>query len=519
MSLSLVAKTFSRVNRAASSINPFALVRKQEMAEMLVHIEQLEESLSSHSVGHWVTAAELNLSGDSRWKKIREQAMAGWAADGVVKRICDHYTEWGLAGGIRHSTNSSAGWAEATIKRLWPEGLFQFYTDYMFYFCIMGELYFLPKFDGIRQLIGYELISPLEVINVYEDAASGKIFFDRQWQETNVSKSNRDGTLDVTLNNKRQAYSSDEVFIIKWNSTANRGLPFVQPIIHWTMIYNEWLKDRAITNRMRSFAFLKRTLKSHPGVAKLKADSFSSQLMKSDSYVPGRNDQYGYGYKAEKMPTGGILTEDEGTEWDTITFPIQGDDASPDGHAFRQQVCALTGIPEALLFSDDKSKLDAADSRVESLVRKIEYYREMFTNHINAILHHCRNVELVRSKNIKVALAGRRVNTRVHLHFKPAAVGERRFVTEDLNKAMIGGQISRQTAMEVSPFVTDPDIEEERIKSEYGNEMNTEFLDRIGTAKSNRDDEDTDNKKKSKDEDAGTRTKKRVNKNKGGGEK
>jgi len=519
MSQSLVVKTFSQVQRGVSSINPFRILRKQDISEMLAKIESLEESLSSASIGHWVTAAELNLSGDGRWKKIREQAMAGWAADGVVKRIHDKYIEWALAGGVRYSTNSDAGWVDATIKRLWPDGFFQFFTDYLFYFTIMGELYFLPKFNGIRQLVGYELISPLEVLNVYKDAATGKIFFNRMWQETNVVKSSGGETLDVTFNNKRQAYSSDEVFIIKWNSSANRGLPFVHPIVHWVMVYNEWLKDRAITNRMRSYAFLKRKLNAHAGVAKVKADQFASQQMKTTSYVPGRSDQYGFGYKVEKMPTGGILTEDADTEWDTISFNIQGDDASPDGHAFRQQVCALTGIPEALLFNDDKSKLDAADSRVESLVRKIEYYREMFTGHINAILQHCRNVELVQSNRLEVSLAGRRVNTRVHLHFKPAAVGERRFVTEDLNKAMVGGQISRRTAMEISPFVTDPEVEEERIKAEYGDEMNTEFLDRLGTAKSNRDDEDTDNKKKSKDEDAGTRSKKRVIKKKGAGEK
>lgn len=515
----MVARTYLRAAQGVSSIVPFRVIPNQAINEMLVHIERLEESLSSHSMSGWITSAERNLSGDARWKRIREQAMAGWAAEGVLKRIPDNYTEWALAGGVRYSTNSDAGWAESTIKRLWPEGLFSFFTDYMFYFCIMGELYFLPKFNGIRQLVGYELISPLEVLNVYEDAATGKIFFDRHWEETYVSKSEGGETLDVSREYKRRAYSSDEVFIIKWNSSADRGLPFVHPVVHWVIVYNEWLKDRAITNRMRSFAFLKRTLKTHSGVAQQKANQFASELMKNTSYVPGRSDQYGYGYKAEKMPTGGILTQDGNTEWDTISFPIQGDDASPDGHAFRQQVCALTGIPEALLFSDDKSKLDAADSRVESLVRKIEYYREMFTEHVNAILQHCRNVELVQSNRLEVSLAGRRVSTRVHLHFKPAAVGERRFVTEDLNKAMVGGQISRRTAMEVSPFVIDPEIEEERIKSERSDEMNNEFLDRIGTAKSNRDDEDTDNKKKSKDEDAGTRKKKRVTSKKGAGEK
>lgn len=521
----MVAKAFSRVAHGAyliSSINPYALVRKQDINEMVavIELQQLEESLASHSTGRWITAAEVKLSGDARWKRIREQAMAGWATDGVIKRIPDKYTEWALAGGVRHSTNSDAGWAEATINRLWPEGLFQFFTDYLFYFCIMGELYFLPKFNGIRQLVGYELISPLEVINVYEDAATKKIFFDRQWQETSVQKLDGGETLDVRLNNKRKAYSSDEVFVIKWNSTANRGLPFVHPIVHWVMIYNEWLKDRAITNRMRSFAFLKRKLTGgHSGTAITKADLLSSQLMKTASYVPGRSDQYGYGYKKEKMPAGGILTEDANTEWDTISFDIQGDDASPDGHAFRQQVCALTGIPEALLFSDDKSKLDAADSRIESLVRKIEYYREMFADHLNAILQHCRNVELVQSNKLDVVLAGRRVDTRVHLHFKPAAVGERRFVTEDLNKAMIGGQISRLTAMEVSPFVVDPKIEEERIRAEYGDEMGTEFLDRIGAAKSNRDDEDTDNIKKKGDEETGKRGKERDTAKKGAGEK
>jgi len=512
---------FSGVTHGVSSINPFALVRKQNINEMLAEIERLEhleESFSSHSMGNWVTAAEIGTSGDGRWKRIREQAMAGWAADGVVKRIHDQYSEWALAGGIRYTTNSNAGWAESTINRLWPQGLFQFFTDYLLYFCIMGELYFLPKFDGVRRLVGYELISPLEVTDVYKDTTSGKLYFKRQWQDTSVSM-NGGETLNVTMSSNRRVYSSDEVFIIKWNSTANRGLPFVHPIIHWIMVYNEWLKDRAITNRIRSFAFLKRKLNSHAGVAKVKADQFSSQMMKTKSYVPGRSDQFGYGYKVEKMPTGGILTEDANVEWSTISFPIQGDDASPDGHAFRQQVCALTGIPEALLFSDDKSKLDAADSRVESLVRKIEFYREMFQGHLNAILNHCRNVELVRSNNIAVSISGRRVDTKVYLHFKPAAVGERRFVTEDLNKGMIGGQISRQTAMEISPFVVDPEVEEKRIRAEYGDEMNTKFLDRIGSAKSNRDDEDTDTKKKQKDENAGIRTQKRVTKKNGGGEK
>lgn len=504
--------------RRVASINPFTIVRKSEYEGLYLAMSQMQESLSSIGGDGWFTAAETNVSGDARWKRLKEQAMAAHSADSVVTRILEIYEEHCLAGGIRYSTDSDAGWVTATLRRLFPRGLFQFFGEYLFMWGIMGELYFLPQLDAYRRVIGYKLISPLEVIEVHEDVLDDVLYFRRQWQDERVSRDASQEVIEYETRQRARVYNSNEVVIIKWNSAGHRGIPFVSPLLPWVLIYNEWLKDRAIANRIRGFAYLKRTIKKHGGSAKAIADQFSSQLMKSASYQPMSHTQFGYGYKAEKMPTGGIVTCDDYTDYEPLQFNIQGDDASPDGHAFRQQICARSGIPEALLFTDDKSKLDTASATVESFVRKIEYIRDMFHHHLNSILNHCRRIELLDSENISVRLAGRRVSTDIKLHFKPAAVGERRFVTEDLNKAMSGGQISRQTAREIGPFSADPEEEERRIRAESKDELNTEFLDRIAPMKDNREDEDTDFKKKQKDSDAGIRDKERDQKGKTGAE-
>jgi len=486
---------------------------------MMRAVNDLEESLASASATQWQYTGSANFkisdSTSHKWSRIKENALAGWIADTVIKRVADIFTEWCLAGDIRYSSKADAGWVAATVRRLFPDGFFNFFVEYIFHWAILGEFYFLPKFDGIGRLTSYELVSPLEVTQVEHDDDSS-VYARREWIGQRITV--EDDNININANSNRRVYSNREMVMIKWNSSADRGLPFVHQLVAWIMVYNEWLKDRAITNRMRSFAFLKRTIDAHSGVAKTKADQFSSDLMHDESYKPGRHDQYGYGYKKEKMPTGGILTCDANENWEPITFPIQGDDASPDGHAFRQQCCNLTGIPEALLYGGEGAKLDTADSRVESFVRKIEFIRTMFVKDVNAILDHCRKVELVYSDNISVSNAGRRVDTRLNFHFKPAAVGERRFVTEDLNKSMIAGTVSRYTAMQISPFVSDPDEEEKRIQSESGSELGKGFLDRISTGQSNRDDEDADIKKKQKDAAVGTRGKERDTRNTSGEE-
>lgn len=504
--------------KSLRSINPlnYRIMKVDDLAELAGTVARLRESLAAATSTGWLYTGSSDFNvGDSRsnkWRKIKEQSLAGWAADTAVKRVTDIFTEWCLAGNIRFTTAANAGWLASTMRKLFPYGLSNFFSDYIFHWAIFGELYFLPKLDLMRRLVSYELISPLEIEQVEHDKDKETIYISRVWYENIIEVDASSGTIMKRMEQRRQVYTNKDVVIIKWNSSADRGLPFVHQLVAWTLIYNEWLKDRAITNRMRSFAYLHRKIQGHAGTAKTKADQFSSQLMHSESYQPGRHDQYGYGFKKEKMPTGGILTSDQYTEWDTINFPIQGDDASPDGHAFRQQCCNLTGIPEALLFGGERAKLDVADSRVESFVRKVEVLRLVFEEHLNGILDHCRNVELGRTR--------RQVNTEIKLYFKPAAVGERRFFADDANKSIIGGHLSRRTAMEMSPFVTDPDDEERRIRAESKDELTQSFLNRLskgGTA-SNRDDEDSDFKKKQKDSDAGTRGQEYTTKKKTGEE-
>jgi len=496
-----LAQTLSLV---LASINPLAhlqVVRKDDLVGTLEYMNDLRESLYSASAGKWMTAADIDDTADSRWRRIQQQAMAAYVADTVVKRIIDIYTEWCLAGGIRHNVSSDAGWAAATVKRLWPNGFFDFFGQVLFYWGIFGEFYFKPKLSSFG-LFGYDLITPLEVVDMRQDTISDIVYFQRQWNDYSIDGSTNE--MLITAINNREVYNSNECLVAKWNSPGNRGIPFVHPIIAWILMYNDWLKDRAVANRMRSFAYLKRKILKPSGPTKVIADQFSSQLMKRDNYQPGRHDQFGYGYKIEKMPTGGVLTCDAYTDWEALNFQIQGDDASPDGHSFRQQVCALSGIPESLLFGSEDARLDASDSRIESFTKKVEYLRTMFSQLVNDILSHCKDVELVRHNNYAVRSAGRRVSTRISFSFKPANAGERRFFADDALKSMSGGFLSRESAIEMSPFIGDPDIEEQRIRKEHNDELTQSFLDRTAPS-GNRDDEDADLKKKQKDGDAGTR--------------
>ena len=499
-----LAQVLSLPQTVSRAINPYALVRKDAIKEAVRHIGDLQEALRSSSAGQWITAADVDDTGDNRWRRMQQQAMAAYVADTVVKRVIDIYGEWCLGGGIRYNVGSDAGWAVATVKRLWPNGFFDFFGKVLFYWGIFGEFYFQPKFSWLG-LSGYELISPLEVVDMRQDTFTDLVYFQRQWNEYLIDDSSGE-MLTTTINNRR-VYNSNECLVIKWNSPSNRGIPFVHPIIAWILMYNEWLKDRALANRMRSFAYLIRKILKPSGTSKVIADQFASQLMKTTNYQPGRVDQYGYGYRQQKMPTGGILTCDAYTEWEALNFTVGGDDASPDGHAFRQQVCALSGVPEALLFGGEKAKLDTSDSRIESFTKKIEYLRTMFTEVVNDILAHCRQVELVNSGNAVVQSAGRRVSSKITFSFKPASAGERRFFADDATKSMAAGFMSRQTAIEMSPFNTDPEMEEERIRKESKQELTQSFLDRIAASKlqDNRDDENADLKKKQKDGQVGIR--------------
>lgn len=513
MAKSLAQTLFSPLT-ALIQTNPYALVRKSDMAKVLEDNNNLQESLYSASAGQWITAAEVDDTADSRWRRIQQQAMAAYVADSVIKRIIDIYVEWCLAGGIRYSVSSDAGWASATIKRLWPNGFFDFFGQILFYWGIFGEFYFKPNLS-IFGLDTYDLISPLEVVDMRQDTISKLVYFQRQWNEYQIDGSTGEMLIDISTH--RRVYNSNECMVVKWNSPGNRGIPFVHPTIAWILMYNEWLKDRALANKMRSFAYLIKKITKPSGSAKVIADQFQSQLMKTTSYQSGSHTQYGYGYRKEKMPTGGILTCDAYTDWEALNFQIQGDDASPDGHAFRQQTCALTGIPESLLFGSEDARLDTSDSRIESFTKKIEYLRTTFGQLVNDILVHCRQVELIQNQSYAVRAAGRRVSTRVSFSFKPANAGERRFFADDATKSMAGGFLSRKSALEMSPFVGDPELEEKRIKEEANDDLTQSFLDRVAPD-SNRDDENADLLKKQKDAAGGVRGQEYSQKKKTGAE-
>lgn len=484
--------------RTISAIRDYRLIHRDAIESVV----QLSESLIAISSGNnWVSASETSVSGDYRWKRAKQNTLSAWAADPATRRAVEIYARWALAGGVRIMKDKNHGWSAATVRRLFPNGLFQFVTDYMFHFFVYGELFFYPIFNDLGIIDRYELISPLEVLDVKQNTINKKIYFTRRWREEQVSISSNGQTLDIGSESKQRAYSSDEVCIIKWNSTDNRGLPFLYPIVVWAAMYSEWLKDRAVANNMRSFAYLKRKINQHSGTALKKANEYQSQLMRGTNYVAGRADQHGFGLTRQKMPKGGILICDMNEDWEPINFKIQGDDAAPDGHAIRQQICALTGIPEALLFTDDSAKLDISDARVESFSRDIEYVRSMLNFHLDGILKHCRELETRTSIQVT-----RSISTTVRLQWKPAAVGERRFYTEDAVKGFGSGQISRRTAMEMNPNVSDPDLEEERIREEQNDGITPDFLDRVAAIKSSsRDDEDSDMKAKEKEAAAGKR--------------
>ena len=482
----------------ASLIKNYTIVRKDAIQEVI----KVTEALMSMSSGdNWISASEASLSGDIRWKRAKLNTLSAWAADPAIARAVSIYARWCLAGGVRATVYKERAWSSATIKRLFPNGLFQFVMDYVFHYFVYGELYFYPIFNSLGIIDRFELISPIEVLDVRQDAATQILYFTRRWTDEAVSISGNGKTLDILPSHSQQVYSSNEVCIIKWNSTDNRGMPFLYPIIVWAAMYAEWLKDRAVANNMRSFAYLKHKINQPAGTAKVKADQFASQMMRTSSYVAGRSDQFGYGVKKQKMPKGGILTYGMDEDWDALNFQVGGDDAAPDGHAIRQQICALTGIPEALLFTDDSSRLDISDARVESFSRDIEFVRSMLNFHLDGILAHCRRYELLMQNRMST----RMISTQAGLQFKPAAVGERRFYTDDAVKAMSSGQISRRTAMEMNPNVIDPEIEEARIREERNDGVTEEFLDRIAPITSNRDDEDEDMKNKQKETTSGKR--------------
>lgn len=486
------------LRRMTSFLTNYAVVRKDAIAEAI----RLNEALMSTSSGdHWISASEVSLSGDARWNRAKKNTLSAWAADPAIARAVTIYARWCLAGGVRVTKSQERAWAAATLKRLFPDGLFQFVMDYVFHYFVYGELYFKPTFNLLGTIDSFELIPPIEVLDVRQNAATKILYFTRNWSDESVSISNDGETLDIHPSYNRKAYSSDEVCVIKWNSTDNRGMPFLYPVIVWAAMYAEWLKDRAVANNMRSFAYLKRKINQNAGTAKVKADQFSSEMMTRGSYTAGRSDQFGYGLKKQKMPKGGILTCSMDEDWEALNFQVGGDDAAPDGKAIRQQICALTGIPEALLFTADTSRLDISDARVESFSRDIEFVRSMLNFHLEGILAHCRRLELLMQGRVSV----RTISTQVGLQFKPAAVGERRFFTDDAVKAMSSGQMSRRTAMEMNPNVLDPDVEEERIREEHTDDMTQEFLDRVAAIKSNRDDEDGDLKNKQKETVSGKR--------------
>lgn len=104
---------------------------------------------------------------------------------------------------------------------------------------------------------------------------------------------------------------------------ATRGESDLLPILPWARRYAEWLRDRVVFNRLRN---------QLAGVV---------VKLEDDSKVEAKRKQY-----EVNPPIGGAVTVvGKGEE---ITFPaasLQGDDATPDGHALRLAVAAGANVP------------------------------------------------------------------------------------------------------------------------------------------------------------------------------
>jgi hypothetical protein len=166
------------------------------------------------------------------------------------------------------------------------------------------------------------------------------------------------------------------------DSDIKRGRTILEPILRHTRMYDDWMKDRLVLNKVRSALAVVRVVNGTPNQIK------SIQMA-------NRSDRAGAaGLNRQKTwRPGTIITAPPGVDYKMLSANINATDAAQDGRNILLAMAVGVGFPD-MYMTGDWQKTNFASSAVAQnpFIRECEDQQDFFEPHIEDIIEQVFNV-------------------------------------------------------------------------------------------------------------------------------
>lgn len=152
------------------------------------------------------------------------------------------------------------------------------------------------------------------------------------------------------------------------DSDVKRGRSVLEPILKYATMYENWLSDRMILNKVRTAVALVRTVEGTPTQVR----SIRNQQQDTDNPNKER--------RQKMLRPGTIITASPGVKYEMLSANINAADAAQDGHNVLLSIAAGIGFPEMFLTGDfSNANYSSSLTAQNPFVREFEDYQDLFT--------------------------------------------------------------------------------------------------------------------------------------------
>lgn len=160
------------------------------------------------------------------------------------------------------------------------------------------------------------------------------------------------------------------------DSDIKRGRTILEPILRPTKMYDDWIKDRLVLNKVRSALAVVRTVNGTPNQIKMIQNANRGE----------KAARAGYNRQKTWRP-GTIITAAPGVDYKMLSANINASDAKEDGRSILLTMAVGVGFPEMYMTGDFSSTNFASSSTAQNpFVRECEDQQDFFEPHIEDLI-------------------------------------------------------------------------------------------------------------------------------------
>jgi hypothetical protein len=217
---------------------------------------------------------------------------------------------------------------------------------------------------GVGKVPELTIIDP-DAVDSADPKAGDGIELDKQGHVVNyrIQSDQAGSTKDIII-------PASDIVHIKLNVDANvkRGRTTLEPVLRYLKMYDEWVKDRMVLNKVRSSIALVRQV-----------EGTAAQIEQIRNRGKATSNQFAGANKQRMLQPGSILTPGPGVKYEMLSPNINAADAKDDGKNILLAVAAGIGFPEMFLTADySNANYSSTLIAQNPLVREFEDWQDFF---------------------------------------------------------------------------------------------------------------------------------------------